>query len=216
MNPEAYWKDQFKRLDKAMPRYDASKVRDFNKVVKHYQAEGFPAKVAGTPAHCYNEYRAGNWTLDQAARECAKDMKRFQRKAGDDSLRKGLVRLAHAKPELRPVLLPLLKQSSINKQAGYSLVDKMNKAMVTFIKHFAKDLQQAGYDVTVKHLTVTVSLAPGEVVVFELDPHNLPTMIKFRGLGRRLRLRPGEIAAGYSDLSSKRALKVLKRALAGR
>lgn len=80
-SPEAFWKQQFLSLDKAMPRYDASKVTDFNKVMNHYRAEGFPGRVAGTPAHWYNEYRSGRMSLDEAARGCARDMQKFQKRA---------------------------------------------------------------------------------------------------------------------------------------
>lgn len=79
-SPLLYWTNQFQQLDKAMPRYDASKVTDFNKVVRHYQVEGFPAKIAGTPAYNYNEYRAGNMDLVEAARRTVGEMQRFQKK----------------------------------------------------------------------------------------------------------------------------------------
>lgn len=62
-----FWVDQFKRLDKAMPSYNATKVTDWNKVMNHYRSSGLPSMKAGIPAHNYNEYRAGNMTLEQAA-----------------------------------------------------------------------------------------------------------------------------------------------------
>lgn len=126
----------------------------------------------------------------------------------EDQLRKATIRLAYAKPELRPVLLPLLKQASMNKQAGYSLVNEMSKVMLTFMKGFAKDLKKAGYGVAIAPPTVVQAhLAKGKDVVFELVDE-FPYVIKYYGSGR-IRLRPGEFAADRLDLASKRALNIL-------
>ena len=69
---KTFWRDQFKRLDVALPQYDASKVTGFNKVAAHYRGVG--VQDAGTPAYWYNEYRGGFKTLEQAADMVAKEM----------------------------------------------------------------------------------------------------------------------------------------------
>lgn len=58
----------------------------------------------------------------------------------DQKLRASLIRLAHAKPELRAEILPLLKQASAKKTAGIGTMQ------VGYIKNDALDLVDAVKD----------------------------------------------------------------------
>ena len=70
----AFWVDQFKQLDRALPRYNPERVADFNKVMRHYQSSGLSGRHSGTPAHWYQEYRSGSLSLEQAASELAREL----------------------------------------------------------------------------------------------------------------------------------------------
>jgi phosphopantetheinyl transferase (holo-ACP synthase) len=72
LSSEAFWEEQFHALDKALPKYDAQNVSHFNKVQAHYRALG--TKKAGTPAHWYNEYRSGRFSLKEAVAKLAKEL----------------------------------------------------------------------------------------------------------------------------------------------
>ena len=73
MNDARTWAEQFETLDRVLPRYDSSKVTDWNKVMNHYRASGMRGD-AGCPAHWYHEYRLGNMTLEDAANNVAKEL----------------------------------------------------------------------------------------------------------------------------------------------
>ena len=77
-----FWVTQLKALDRALPRYNPKVVTDWNKVMKHYRAEGLSSRDSGTPAHYYQEYRAGTMTLEQAAKQITKELPKAERVLG--------------------------------------------------------------------------------------------------------------------------------------
>lgn len=78
----SFWVEQFKALDKALPRYDSSTVTDWNKAMKHYRASGLRGRDAGRPAHWYQEYRTGNMTLTDAAAAASRELPNAERVLG--------------------------------------------------------------------------------------------------------------------------------------
>ena len=77
-----YWDHQFDLLETALPHYNADKVMDWNKVEKHYRAEGMGGTAAGIPAHWFHEYKAGRVSRDDAVRNLAKEMKKYEKIIG--------------------------------------------------------------------------------------------------------------------------------------
>jgi hypothetical protein len=80
---EKMWIDIFKAIDKEkdFKRFNVKKVADTNKLVKflRFQLPMGP-KTAMTVATTYGDYRAGRTKLEKAAKQVAKDLKKFQMK----------------------------------------------------------------------------------------------------------------------------------------
>jgi len=61
----------------------------------------------------------------------------------DKQLRSKLIRLAHARPELRPALLPLLTKPGKQAAAGRYLKDTKTAQIATLLEGVAKSLEKA-------------------------------------------------------------------------
>lgn len=75
------WGATFMKLDRQFPRFDATKVRDFNLIKEEARRGGFPEKVAGSVAHYYRNYRAGEMSLAEAAENLARELRSYRKRA---------------------------------------------------------------------------------------------------------------------------------------
>lgn len=85
---ERYWNNQFDRLDTALPKYDADKVRDWNKVEKHYRSTGMSSTPASIVAHWFHEYKSGRVSREGAIRNLAKEMQKYEKTMSREGIEK--------------------------------------------------------------------------------------------------------------------------------